>query len=233
MEILSQISIGATSIVYKALWENQIVALKIMKDDKDGICKEALCEMSLLNQLNHPHIIQLHDVVFEKRKTILVLDYADMDLSYHIKYCPFDDQLMLQLSIAVAYCHQNHIIHCDIKPQNILIKNNQIKLADFGLAQKIIIKTKKSPNVVSLWYRSPELLLGQDYSYPIDIWSIGCVWSEYLTGQVLYKGVSEQNQLDLIISQDYLLSDHLLKRLLTIDPNERITCAELKMIIKA
>lgn len=228
MDILSQISIGATSIVYKALCQNKIVALKVMKDDKDGICKEAIGEICLLKQLKHDYIITLYDVVFENRKTILVLEYADMDLSYYIKYCPFNNQFMVQLCTAVAYCHQHCVIHGDIKPQNILIKNEQIKLADFGLSQKMIISTKKSHNLVSLWYRCPELLLKQDFSYPIDVWSIGCVWYEYLTGQVLYKGANEQDQLNLIKNKNYLpIEDHLLGELLTIDPAERITCAEL------
>ena len=233
MNILSHISQGATASVYKASWVNDtnimIVALKIIKDDSNGILKEALGEMSLLKILKHDHIIKLHDVVLEKKRTILILDYADMDLSYHIKHMPYSDlqyqdtynAFMLQLCEAVAYCHEHYIIHCDIKPQNILIKNNQVKLADFGLSQKNC--KKKSFNIVSLWYRAPEILLKEDYSYPIDVWSIGCVWSECLSGNVLYQGQSEVHQLELILK----LHDEALQHLLKLDASERITCADL------
>ena len=216
------IEIGNNSSVYKTIWNNQMVAFKIIKDDKNGICKEAVCEMSILNQLKHPYFIQLYDVIFEKRKTILILELADMDLSYYIKDGENDVNLMFQLCEAVAYCHEHHIIHGDIKPENILIKNQQIKLADFGLSQKIIINTPKSL-VASLWYRAPELLCSKNYSYPVDVWSIGCVWSEYLTGQVLFKGnINNQLQLynhipSLQLSETLWLTDFL-----SMDPLKRI-----------
>ncbi len=221
-------STGSSSTIYKALWQDQIVALKIIQDDKNGICKEVLSEISILNELKHPNIIKLYDVVLEKRKSILILELADRDLSYDIQQKNYNVLFMFQLCRAVAYCHEHHIIHGDIKPQNILIKNEQIKLADFGLSQKIIINTLKTFNIVSLWYRAPELLKKQGYSYSIDVWSIGCVWSEYLTGQVLFKG-NMHNQLQLYndIPSLRLCENLWLADLLMIDPSKRIRLTKL------
>ncbi len=210
---------GATSKVYKILWQDKLAAVKIMKEDKNGICKEAICEMGILKLLKHEYIIELYDVILDK-DTSLILEYAELtlkDVEYNLDY-------MWQLCVAVNYCHQHQIIHCDIKPQNILIKNNQVKLADFGLAQ--FNYYHKSRNVVSLWYRAPEIMKNQNFDYLIDVWAIGCVWYEFLYKQVLYKGECEQHQLRLI---KYKNINNLL---LMIDPKERITSYNLVKLFK-
>merc|ERR1719454_1235068 len=99
-----------------------------------------------------------------------------------------------QLCRGMEFCHANRIIHRDIKPQNLLIDNRlRLKIADFGLARTYSIPVPKyTHEVVTVWYRPPEILLGSPlYSVPVDLWSIGCVIAEMATGAPLFAGDSE------------------------------------------
>ena len=91
---------------------------------------------------------------------------------------------MTQLLEGIAYCHENHVLHRDLKPQNLLIstKKGELKLADFGLARAFGIPVNTFSNeVVTLWYRAPDVLLGsRNYSTSIDIWSAGCIFAGLL-----------------------------------------------------
>ena len=113
-------------------------------------------------------------------------------------------KLMYQLLSGVKFCHSNRIIHRDLKPQNLLIDcNGNLKLADFGLARIFSLKKRLlTPKVVTLWYRSPELLLGlQMYDSSVDMWSVGCIFSEIVTGYPLFPGQSEIEQIFKIFRQ--------------------------------
>ena len=99
---------------------------------------------------------------------------------------------------AIDYCHTNRIIHRDLKPQNLLVsKNKQIKLADFGLSRSFGLPMQTyTHEVVTLWYRPPEILLGQNnYSTSVDIWSAGCIFMEMLNSRPLFRGDSEIDQI--------------------------------------
>ena len=112
--------------------------------------------------------------------------------------------LMWQLLAGTEACHAHRIVHRDLKPQNILInRTGSLKLADFGLARTFSVPLRQyTHEVVTLWYRCPEILLGQPtYSMAVDTWSAGCIFAEMAAGRPLFTGDSEVDQLFKIFQQ--------------------------------
>lgn len=204
---LGKIGEGTYGVVYKALDQQtqQVVALKqIRLDNQDeGVPCTAIREIALLKGLRHPNIVKLLDVIHTNRKLILVFEFVDRgDLKKFMEEQTLDFKMiksfLYQILSAVDFCHQNSILHRDLKPQNLLIsKDGEVKLADFGLARPFGIPIKKlTHEVVTLWYRSPDVLLGnQHYGTAVDIWSIGCIFAEMALGQPLFAGKDEKEQL--------------------------------------
>ncbi len=170
-------------------------------------------EISILRAIDHPNIVSLSHVITPKTcdYVLLVTELCeDGDLRKFIK-SQFPDrkvsfpllfEILEQLVDAVAYLHDHRILHRDIKPQNILCEKNgeklTIKLADFGLAKSVLkrdfFKTvvPMTHEIVTLWYRAPEVLLCADqYGEGVDIWSIGVVLLELLSGANPFNGRSE------------------------------------------
>jgi len=109
-----------------------------------------------------------------------------------------------QLLQGLTFCHQRRIVHRDLKPQNLLIdKKGTLKIADFGLARAFCVPVRQyTHEVVTLWYRAPEILLGSaTYSIPVDMWSAGCIFAELLTKKPIFPGDSEIDQLFKIFRQ--------------------------------
>lgn len=109
--------------------------------------------------------------------------------------------LLEQLLQGVAHLHDNWILHRDLKTSNILLSHSGIlKIGDFGLAREYGSPLKAYTSiVVTLWYRAPELLLGvKEYSTPIDVWSVGCIFGELLTLEAIFQGKSEADQINKI-----------------------------------
>lgn len=140
---------------------------------------------------------------------MLVFDYMDKDLKKYMDSRGDRGQLdpvtikrfMQDLLRGVAFCHENRVLHRDLKPQNLLINSKgQLKLADFGLARAFGIPVNTFSNeVVTLWYRAPDVLLGsRTYNTSIDIWSAGCIMAEMYTGRPLFPGTTNEDQLQKI-----------------------------------
>ena len=105
---------------------------------------------------------------------------------------------LFQLICGVNYCHSRRIIHRDLKPQNLLVdRAGNLKIADFGLARAFGIPIKTlTHEIETLWYRAPEVLLGQkQYSLGVDIWAVGCIFAELVEKRPLFNGDSEIDQI--------------------------------------
>lgn len=189
---------------------NQLVALKeINLDSEEGTPSTAIREISLMKELKHPNIVTLYDVIHTENKLNLVFEYMDRDLknymdTYGVKGALEAKQIkwfMYQLLKGVKFCHDNRVLHRDLKPQNLLINSRlELKLGDFGLARAFGIPVNTFSNeVVTLWYRAPDVLLGsRSYSTSIDIWSTGCILAELFTGRPLFPGSNNEDQLQKI-----------------------------------
>lgn len=208
---LEKVGEGTYGVVYKAKDRRSgaIVALKKIRleAEDEGIPSTAIREISLLKELHHTNVVSLLDVVHTDRKLTLVFEYLDQDLKKYLDVCESGLELSIlksflyQLLQGIAYCHQHRVLHRDLKPQNLLInREGQLKLADFGLARAFGIPVRSyTHEVVTLWYRAPDVLLGsRKYSTPVDIWSIGCIFAEMACGRPLLTGTSEADQLDRI-----------------------------------
>lgn len=210
---IKKIGKGVFGNVHKMLnRENQqIVAVKKYRyqGDIEEMKMNAIAEINFLKQLSgHPNIIQLYEIIENETMIGISLEIMDMNLKELLMRSSeqLTDNLITsysyQLLLGIEFCHTNNIIHLDLKPQNILIdKSRCLKIADFGSAKKIthIPSNRFFNTVCSLWYRDPEILLGQKkYSYHHDMWSIGCIISEMITKYILFCGETEKEQLDLI-----------------------------------
>ncbi|RAQ58758.1 cyclin-dependent protein kinase PhoA [Aspergillus flavus] len=188
----------------------ELVALKeIHLDSEEGTPSTAIREISLMKELKHESIVSLYDVIHTENKLMLVFEYMDKDLKKYMDTRGERGQLdqatiksfMHQLLKGIAFCHENRVLHRDLKPQNLLInKKGQLKLGDFGLARAFGIPVNTFSNeVVTLWYRAPDVLLGsRTYNTSIDIWSAGCIMAELYTGRPLFPGTTNEDQLQKI-----------------------------------
>lgn len=142
----------------------------------------------------------------EDNRLYLIFEFLSMDLKKYMDSLPNDKLLdpelvrsyMYQITAAILFCHRRRVLHRDLKPQNLLIsKDGLIKVADFGLGRSFGIPVRNyTHEIVTLWYRAPEILLGsQRYSCPVDVWSLGCIFSEMVTRKPLFQGDSEIDQL--------------------------------------
>lgn len=199
---------GTYGVVYRAIDKNtgRTVALKKVRLDRteEGIPQTALREVSILQEIHHNNIVNLLDVICADGKLYLIFEFVEQDLKKALekKGSPYTGialkRLVYQLLDGLFFCHRHRIVHRDLKPANILLTGDgTLKIADFGLARAFQLPMHTyTHEVVTLWYRAPEILLGEKhYSPAVDVWSVGCIMAELAKGRVLFRGDSEIGQL--------------------------------------
>ncbi|XP_003387081.1 PREDICTED: cyclin-dependent kinase 9-like [Amphimedon queenslandica] len=219
-EKLTKVGQGTFGEVFKAKDRKtgRLVALKkvCMENEKEGFPMTALREIRILQLLQHNNIVNLVEICRskatpynrDKGSIYLVLDFCEHDLAgllecKEIKFSLSEiKNIMQQLFNALAYIHGNNILHRDMKSCNILVtRKGELKLADFGLARALNkgANQRYTNRVVTLWYRPPELFLGErNYGPPIDMWGAGCIMAEMWTRRPIMQGDTEQKQITLI-----------------------------------
>ncbi|XP_035594446.1 cyclin-dependent kinase 11B-like isoform X9 [Oncorhynchus keta] len=212
-QCLNRIEEGTYGVVYRAKDKktDEIVALKRLKmeKEKEGFPITSLREINTILKAQHPNIVTVREIVVGSNmdKIYIVMNYVEHDLKSLMEtmkqpFLPGEVKtLMIQLLRGVRHLHDNWILHRDLKTSNLLLSHKGIlKVGDFGLAREYGSPLKPyTPVVVTLWYRSPELLLGaKEYSTAVDMWSVGCIFGELLTQKPLFPGKSEIDQINKI-----------------------------------
>ncbi|CAG8587204.1 16361_t:CDS:2 [Funneliformis mosseae] len=222
-----------------------IVALKVLKISelrKSKAEKQLVREVEIQANLRHPNILRLYGHFHDERYVFLVLEYAAKgELYRHLKRCTrFTEKrtsrYIAQMAGALAYIHGKHVIHRDIKPENLLLDmNDQLKIADFGWSvhapsqrRKTICGTKD--------YLSPEMVDNQPHDEKIDLWSLGVLCFELLTGNAPFEEPvnGRDTTYKRIAKVDFTIPDHvsadakdLIVSLLQRDPSKRLPIKEV------
>ncbi|CCW60835.1 unnamed protein product [Phytomonas sp. EM1] len=214
--VLGQAGDGSFGTVSKAKQAEtgEIVAAKKMKQ-RFQTWEECLQlrEVQALCKLKHPNIVKLKEVVRENMELFLIFEYCEKNI-FQIQRQRMEEMsgtqtfndleirsIICQTLLGIQAFHKAGFMHRDIKPENLLVKGDQIKVADFGLAREIRSRSPFTEYVSTRWYRAPEIVLhSSHYNSPIDIWACGVTFAELYLGRPLFPGTSESDQLFKICS---------------------------------
>ncbi|WAR00394.1 MK06-like protein [Mya arenaria] len=231
---LRHIGHGGNAMVYSATdsdCDKEVAIKKLCFSDRRG-CKYALRELKLMRRLQHENVVTVYEVLGsngfslekggnvnlnlnETSSVYIVQELLHTDLHQLIQQQQLTEEhvrlFTYQLLRGLKYIHSANVVHRDLKPMNLLINVEDLvlKIADFGLAR--VVDTDYShkgfltDNVGTCWYRSPELIISpREYTKAIDLWSVGCILAEMLTGRPVFPGAHEMDQIGLILDSVYL-----------------------------
>jgi cyclin-dependent kinase 7 len=208
----AEVGAGTFGVVYRAIEKasGRVVALKKLraKGPHEGVEFTTLREIKLLQELRHPNIVRLLDVFTHRFNLYICFEFAQGDLETLIRdrrvtFKPADVKSWIQqLLRGLEFLHARWILHRDLKPSNLLLgADGMLKLADFGLARRWGTPSRMTPQVVTRWYRPPELLFGARlYSHAVDMWGAGCIFAELLLRAPLFPGENDIDQLGKIFA---------------------------------
>jgi len=203
---------GAYGIVLKckSIRSGELVAIKKFKENEDEDEEAARVikrEVDILRSLTHESIVGLREVFRENGTLHIVFEYVEKCMMDIMEAYPsgvgveISRKLTCQLARAIEYCHRHHVIHRDIKLENLLVNplDHSLRLCDFGSACNTSGESVLTDYVATRWYRAPELLVRfNDYGPGVDMWALGCVMAELVTGQALFTGETDLDQLFII-----------------------------------
>lgn len=172
-------------------------------DEEKTIMRDTFRECTILKRLNHRHILSLCGVQQTDAYVYFLFPRMQCDLSKKISSNTLTTEKKLyyfaQIVSGLKYCHERHIAHRDLTPQNILIGDDDVvKICDFGQSTVYVPDCTLTCEYCTLWYRPVEMLLGATYDMSVDIWSVGCIFYELITQHPLFSGETNTDQLNII-----------------------------------
>ena len=216
-QILEIVGEGAYGIVCSAIHkpsQQKVAIKKIEPFERSMLCLRTLRELKLLKHFNHENIISILAIqrpydYAHFNEIYLIQELMETDLHRVIRTQTLTDDhiqyFTYQTLRALKAMHSANVLHRDLKPLNLLLNSNcDLKICDFGLARSIASLEDNfgfmTEYVATRWYRAPEIMLTfQEYTTAIDVWSVGCILAEMLSGRPLFPGRDYHNQLWLIM----------------------------------
>lgn len=208
-ELLERIGAGGMAVVYKARDRalGRIVAVKMLHDSltsDEGFLKRFQQEAYAAANLSHPNIVTIHDIGQDNHRHYIVMEFVEGQTLKQIirketndgRFLPVNRalDLIIQICAGIGYAHRANLIHCDVKPQNVIVSpDDRVKVADFGIARAISSATQQQL-VSQVWgtpqYFAPEQAAGEPASPATDVYAIGIVLFEMLTGRLPFAAES-------------------------------------------
>uniref|UniRef100_A0A3P9LCA6 SNF-related serine/threonine-protein kinase n=1 Tax=Oryzias latipes TaxID=8090 RepID=A0A3P9LCA6_ORYLA len=225
----------------------QLVAVKIIDKTKLDVlaASHLLQEVRCMRLVQHPNVVQLHEVIDTPTTLYLVMELAEGGDLYD--YILRHDggvaegtakRHFAQIVQAVAYCHRLHVVHRDLKPENVVFFPQQgtVKLTDFGFSNLFKPGIMLATSCGSLAYSAPEILLGEEYDAPaVDIWSLGVILYMLVCGVPPFQETNDSETLVMILDCRYSVPEHisdncrdLISRMLQRDPSRRASLEEIE-----
>jgi len=207
-KILEVIGNGSYGTVYKAIKKRtgELFAIKKMKRSFTSWeeCME-LREVRILRKLIHPNIVRLKEVLKVEDNLYFIFEFAGQNIYELTKALQLENasirSIIFQILLGLSHMHNSGYFHRDVKPENLLIQNKVVKIADFNLAKEMNVKIPMTDYVSTRWYRAPEMLLRSgEYNWQVDIFALGAVMGELYIDSPLFPGLNERDQIIKICS---------------------------------
>ncbi|XP_055025776.1 MAP/microtubule affinity-regulating kinase 3a isoform X1 [Misgurnus anguillicaudatus] len=199
-------------------------------------------EVTIMKNLNHPNIVKLFEVIETEKTLFLVMEYASGGevFDYLVAHGRMKEKearaKFRQIVSAVQYCHQKHIVHRDLKAENLLLDADMnIKIADFGFSNEFMVGNKLDTFCGSPPYAAPELFQGKKYDGPeVDVWSLGVILYTLVSGSLPFDGQNLKELRERVLRGKYRIPfymstdcENLLKRFLVLNPAKRGTLEQI------